>query len=304
MFIAKFAAAALVALTVLPVTADAQIRIGTMEKFTVDLASNIDLSWTPEKRLITLKVSTGCQSSSLRPAGDQTDIRFDRTARKISIKGGFTRLVGPGDHGRPKHADCHGTKTRTEIFENVGYGDLEVIHRNKPLWTVHLGPDAVERHANHLKTGSAFAIGKGKVNRIFKNLKGHAKSVRGKTAARQAAITAGPATARESDFYDGFREIRVAPGLATSGQFIDVLMPFLQGHPDSLEGRQAMELKIWRYGAGYRVDLVRTGYPDDSVSGEHYRGSVIRTSKGDWELLTLAVKTLCARGETAKGACL
>lgn len=136
MFIGKFAAAAGVALTV---TADAQIRITTMEKYTVQLPSNIDFSWNPDKRRATVTVSTGCQSSSLHPAGEQMDISFDRAGRKISIKGGFTRLAGPGNGSRPKLHDCRGTKIRTETFESVDFGDLEVIHQNKPLWTVHLG---------------------------------------------------------------------------------------------------------------------------------------------------------------------
>lgn len=316
MFIGRTAAAALVALTALPVltalpsAANAQGKIITMEKYRVHLPSNIFFSWNPDNRLATVTVSTGCQSNSLRLAQDRLDVKFDRSGRKISIKGGFTRLVGPGDNSRPKLDDCDGEKTRVESFEDVDYGDLAVTHQNEPLWTVRLGTDTVERQALLQKTRSVFAIDRGKVNHIFKGLKGHAKIVKGEAAAGSVGkISApiprdGPAAARETDFYEGFREIRVAPGLATSGQFIDVLMPFLQGHPDSLEGKQAMELKIWRHGAGYRVDLVKTGYLDDSVYGEHYRGSVIRTSNGGWELLTLAVRDLCARGESADGICL
>ena len=117
-------------------------------------------------------------------------------------------------------------------------------------------------------------------------------------------ITALSATAEEPSFYEGFREIRVAPGLATSGNLIDVLMPFLRDHPENLEGNPTLELKIWRHGAGLRVDLVKTGYLDDSVYGVHYRGSIIRTSKDEWELWTMAVRDLCARGEAPDGKCL
>ena len=316
MFIGRTTAAALVALTALPVltalpsAANAQGKIITMEKHRVHLPSNIFFSWNPNKRLVTVTVSTGCQSGSLRLAQDRLDVKFDRSGRKISIKGGFTRLVGPGDGNRSKHDDCGGEKTRVESFEGVNYGDLAVTHQNEPLWTVRLGTDAVEGQALLQKTRSVHFIGKDRLNRIFKGLKSHTKTMKGKAVAGRVAKNDapiprhGPAAARETDFYEGFREMRVAPGLATSGQFIDVLMPFLQGHPDSLEGKQAMELKIWRHGAGYRIDLVKTGYLDDSVYGEHYRGSVIRTSNGGWELLTLAVKDLCARGESADGTCL
>jgi hypothetical protein len=115
MSIGKLAATALVALTsltVLAAAANAQGKITTTEKYSVRLPSNIGFSWDPDARQITVKVSTGCQSSSLRPASDQTDINFDRADREISIRGGFIRLVGPGDRGRAKHADCRGAKTR------------------------------------------------------------------------------------------------------------------------------------------------------------------------------------------------
>ncbi|WP_346911507.1 hypothetical protein [uncultured Roseibium sp.] len=309
MLIGKFVATAtaLVALTTsltaLPVATNAQGKITTTEKYAVRLPSNIDFSWAPDARKITVKVSTGCQSSSLRPASDQTDIKFDRAGRKISIKGGFIRLVGPGDRGRVVVRDCRGAKTRVVTFNDVDYGDLEVIHQNKPLWTVHLNGDAIERQAKRGNARPAFSMTKDRLNHLFKSPNSHAKSVKGKVIIKQTTNAAGLAPTGKPGFYDGFRKIRVAPGLATSGQFIDVLMPFLQGHPDSIEGNQAMELKIWKHGAGYRVDLIKTGYPDDSITGEHYRGSVIRTSNGAWELLALAVKDLCARGDAVGGTC-
>lgn len=307
MFAGKLAAAALIALTTsltaLPVAANAQSKIATTEKYTVRLPSNIDFSWNPDARQIKVRVSTGCQSSSLRPASDQTDINFDRAGRKISIKGGFIRLVGPGDRGRVVVRDCRGAKTRVVTFDEVDGGDLEVIHQDKPLWSVHLSRDAIERQAKRGKFRPAFSFTKDRLNRLFKSPNGHAQSVKGKVVIKQTTNAAGLTPTGMPGFYDGFRKIRVAPGLATSGQFIDVLIPFLQGHPDSIEGNQAMELRIWKQDAGYRVDLIKTGYPDDSVSGEHYRGSVIRTSNGAWELLALAVKDLCARGDAVGGMC-
>ncbi|TYC64781.1 SH3 domain-containing protein [Stappia sp. BW2] len=102
---------------------------------------------------------------------------------------------------------------------------------------------------------------------------------------------------------DGFREIRVAPGTAVAANFMDVLMPFLQGHPESDEGNAALDLKVRKAGSGYSVDIVMTGYLDDSLSGEHYRGTVIRTASGQWELLEMKVSPLCARGENVGGVC-
>ncbi|MHA7777363.1 SH3 domain-containing protein [Roseibium sp. M-1] len=102
---------------------------------------------------------------------------------------------------------------------------------------------------------------------------------------------------------DGFREIRVAPGLATGADFIDVLTPFFKGHPESEEGNAALDLRVRKAGSGFRVDIVLTGYLDDSLVGEHFRGTVIRTDRGNWELLTMGVKPICARGTNIDGVC-
>ena len=102
---------------------------------------------------------------------------------------------------------------------------------------------------------------------------------------------------------NGFREIRIAPGTAVAADFMDVLMPFLQGHPESDEGNAALDLKVRKADSGYSVDIVMTGYLDDSLSGEHYRGTVVHTATGEWELLEMKVKPLCARGENIGGIC-
>lgn len=101
----------------------------------------------------------------------------------------------------------------------------------------------------------------------------------------------------------GFREIRVAPGLATGDQFIDVVAPFLRDHPESLEGNPALDMAVRRVEAGFKVDIVKSGFLDDSVSGQHWRGFVIQNSDGQWELLTMAVKDVCRRGRNAEGLC-
>ncbi|GAB2183811.1 SH3 domain-containing protein [Roseibium sp. LAB1] len=112
-------------------------------------------------------------------------------------------------------------------------------------------------------------------------------------------LVAGVAQAQD----DGFREIRVAPGTAVAVDFMDVLMPFLQGHPESEEGNAALDLKVRKADSGYSVDIVMTGYLDDSLAGEHYRGTVIRRVSGEWELLEMKVRPLCARGENVGGIC-
>lgn len=102
---------------------------------------------------------------------------------------------------------------------------------------------------------------------------------------------------------EGFRIIKVAPGLATRDKVIDLLLPYIGNHPESLEGRPTLDLSIRKHEESLVVDMKLGGYLDDSVSGEHYRGFVIRSSKG-WELLDLGAKPVCARGKPGKnGTC-
>ncbi|MES0881054.1 SH3 domain-containing protein [Roseibium sp. SCP14] len=118
-----------------------------------------------------------------------------------------------------------------------------------------------------------------------------------------APLSSGQANAQGAIDAEGFREIRVGPGVATAPDFIDVLVPFLKTHPESAEGSAGMDLNIRKEGSGYHVNIRLTGYLDDSVFGEHFRGYVIRTSTGEWELLSMSVKTLCARGQNVNGVC-
>jgi uncharacterized protein YgiM (DUF1202 family) len=120
-----------------------------------------------------------------------------------------------------------------------------------------------------------------------------------------AAATFASSLLKAQDVIDPneFREIRVAPGYAKADDFIDVLIPFLKGHPENEEGSAGMDLSIHKEDAGYRFEIVLTGYLDDSLAGEHYIGHVIRTSEGQWELLSMFVKPICARGQNVNGVC-
>ncbi|WP_421979542.1 SH3 domain-containing protein [Roseibium sp.] len=106
-----------------------------------------------------------------------------------------------------------------------------------------------------------------------------------------------------ADEGDGFRDIRVAPGVAVADDMIDVILPFLQGHPERDEGNGGMQLGIRKEDGGYLVNIVLTGYLDDSLYGEHYRGFVIPLPDDRWELAAMSVKPLCARGQIIDGYC-
>ncbi len=112
-----------------------------------------------------------------------------------------------------------------------------------------------------------------------------------------------PAALAESAKETTFRDIRIAPGLATSPQFIDVVLPFLSGHPEFAEGMGELTFTVRKGESGvFAVNIILKGYLDDSVRGEHYRGHVIQNSDG-WELTDMAVKTLCYRGVSADDLC-
>nr|WP_319383879.1 SH3 domain-containing protein [uncultured Roseibium sp.] len=106
-----------------------------------------------------------------------------------------------------------------------------------------------------------------------------------------------------ADEGNGFRDIRVAPGVAVAGDMIDVVLPFLKGHPERDEGNGGMQLGIRRDDGGYLVNIVLTGYLDDSLYGEHYRGFIIPLPDDRWELAAMSVKPLCARGQIIDGYC-
>lgn len=118
-----------------------------------------------------------------------------------------------------------------------------------------------------------------------------------------ALLVLGQAFAEAEPASDGFRDIRVAPGQAIADDFIEVILPFIRNHPETEEGDAGLSLDIQKDGSGYSVQIVMTGYLDDAVAGEHYRGHVIRTADGRWELLSMAVKPICARGTNVGGVC-
>lgn len=126
-------------------------------------------------------------------------------------------------------------------------------------------------------------------------------------AAALAVTVASPLSAAADKKADasleGFSIIKVARGLSSSDKVINLLLPYIGNHPKSLEGRPELDLSIRKHEDSLIVDLKLGGYLDDSVSGQHYRGFVIQSTKG-WELLDLGVKTICARGSLSKsGKC-
>lgn len=117
------------------------------------------------------------------------------------------------------------------------------------------------------------------------------------------AAAATPVLAQADNLTDGFREIKVAPGTAESTDFMELIRPFLMIDPLQREGSPSLDLKIRKRGSGYRFHVMTGGALDDSVSGQHYRGDIIREEGDRWLLLDLWVRDICVRGRAASGQC-
>lgn len=102
---------------------------------------------------------------------------------------------------------------------------------------------------------------------------------------------------------EGFKAVEIPPGQASSDRVIDLILPYVGNHPESMEGRPKLDLSIRKHGSSLIVDLTLGGYLDDSVAGQVYRGIVVPSPKG-WELKQLGMKLICYRGVSASGKCL
>ena len=72
-----------------------------------------------------------------------------------------------------------------------------------------------------------------------------------------------PGTAQQAEFpvdADGFRQLRIAPGLSKGATVLDVLAPFMEHFPGGGEGRPRMTLTIERIHGNVRFDLTETGF--------------------------------------------
>lgn len=118
------------------------------------------------------------------------------------------------------------------------------------------------------------------------------------------SLITGPAFANEDKLsFEGFKMIKVAPGLAEANSLVQTILPFMDGHPEAEEGNGALELKVRKLDDQFVINIIMSGYADDSVRGEHYRGVVIYTQKNTWKLITMGRKYLCYRSKSASGIC-
>ncbi len=93
-----------------------------------------------------------------------------------------------------------------------------------------------------------------------------------------------------------------------SESVVGLFMPIMRSHPEALEGRPTTVFKLAKRtdNSGFVVEVVQTGYLDDSVSGQRFVGFV-SWADGMWNLDSLWRQQMCYRGPRAgqwkKGSC-
>lgn len=108
-------------------------------------------------------------------------------------------------------------------------------------------------------------------------------------------MAVGPALADGAQDHAGFRELRVAPGTAESVDLMELIRPFLMIDPLQLEGSPSLDLQIRQTENGYSFDVMTGGAVDDFVTGQHFRGGIIRYEGDRWLLIDLFVRNICKR---------
>ena len=95
---------------------------------------------------------------------------------------------------------------------------------------------------------------------------------------------------------DGYKQIRIAPGVSRADNYLELLAPFMVEFPDMEERRAQIRLTMKQIEGGIGFNLIHDGFADDSVSGEQFKGVMIINSHG-WELIEIHQRWICARGK-------
>ena len=120
--------------------------------------------------------------------------------------------------------------------------------------------------------------------------------MRGLRAAVLAATLAVLPALGHAGQLDGYEPVDLAkwkPRTATSAMAL--VEPLYRNHPEALEGRPELKIKLRKKKDALIIDIEQTGYLDDSVRGEKHRAIVV-PSKNGWRLERLGVKRSCYRG--------
>ncbi|MEP5938276.1 MAG: hypothetical protein ABJ239_08115 [Erythrobacter sp.] len=225
---------------------------------------------------LSVKVGTGCMSTSSRLKNQNVQVTVDQDRALITVSGGFVFHASASGIGT---ADCMGAKNVTLETDGVEPRRYSVAYKDEPLGTLDLLGDA--ETIDCLPTS--------------------------RTGRWLSAATMNVAHFKDWAFDpDGaWKDWR--------GSSITALLePILGNHPEGMEGRPEIAIEMskarWnrmsfqkppKSAANFiAIEIERHGFADDSVSGDRYLAAAIQTD-GGWKISRLWSQQMCARGEFA-----
>ncbi|MEL6878689.1 MAG: hypothetical protein AAGL68_11420 [Pseudomonadota bacterium] len=228
---------------------------------------------------LTVRISSGCMSSSTKYIGNDLVLEVDQETASIRVTGDMEYSSG----GPIQTADCMGQKQIVLAASGVEARQYSVSYGDTYLDTIDLIEEPSPKQC--LSPNRRMRVGGGGENVAYR------MSFKDWNA----------------DPIESWSEWR-------GSSVLDLLSPILDGHPESMEGRATAEIDIkrmqWlRYPSSNITKLDRTpfiavkiiqhGYLDDSVSGGRYFAEVRMEETGQWKLDGLWSQNMCARGEHA-----
>lgn len=226
---------------------------------------------------LSVRVDSGCISSSARNEGHTLALEVDQNTATIRVSGTILFSSAP-----IQTADCAGRSSITLTADDIEARRYTVLLNDRRLGLA----DFVEDRGSKACLGTR----RTKFGSFGENM-------------------ATPNSHRDWDDnpVDGWAEWRGASVLG-------LLSPLLDSHPEGMEGRATTEISIqkmrWHSHIGslrnpidrapfYGVTITQHGYLDDSVSGGRYFAEVRMGEDGQWNLDGLWSQQMCARGAKA-----
>ena len=210
---------------------------------------------------LTVTLSNGCVSSSMRYLGQDLAVDVDQNHALINVTGGFNyeKLAS----GQMVKTDCGGGRSFTITVDGIDARRFRVVH------------------------GDAYA---GILDLTAAD---------GRICIKAEPVSASIATT--AMFRNGWATVDYSGWERTSAPTVlGVLEPVYAWHPEAMEGRPELDIKMvpWPGREAMRVEITMTGFLDDSVAGERYVALVKPGGEG-WTIGGLWRRNLCQRGAHA-----
>lgn len=224
---------------------------------------------------LTVKVDSGCVSSSASLISNDLELAVDQEIAAINVTGEMEFGGGP-----IQTADCMGRQQITLSASDIEQRRYSLIYQGEYVATF----DMIEQPQSQKCVGPRsrnYAEGEIKLRSSLKDWNDNPIS--------------------------GWQDWR-------GDSVFDVLSLILNSHPESMEGRATADIKVekqrWRREAVgplvphssdpfFAVTITQHGYLDDSVSGGRYFADVRQDEDGQWMVAGLWRQNMCARGKDA-----